>query len=1300
MYFDFKKSRKIKIRKYKKITKSIVIIIATLILISNFFLINNTQFILKNNDNNTQTKKINEKIENQKIPNRQNLIQNLSNMKGSFIKNQGQLENDDIYFTFSGDNTNFGFCESSVLIKISKTLNDITTKSSLIKITFENSNRVIPKGKEELSQKSNYFIGNDFSKWKSSVPNFKKIVYENLYDRIDLVYYFNENGLKYDWIVKPYAEPNQIVERFEGIESLKIDSTDGLIIETKVGQIKEEKPFSYQKIDDKLTKVETNFKLIGNALCYEISDYNIIHELVIDPLIFSTFIGGNKRDSSYDIVLDSENNIYITGSTNSVNFPTTSGCFDESYNNDTDVFVIKLNSYGTEIIYSTFVGGGVDHYTEKAWDDYGYDIVIDSENNVYVTGYTTSSNFPTTPGCFDDTLSPSTKPLETNSDLFVLKINSDGSDLLYSTFIGGSENDFGTNIVLDNNNNAYIAGYTFSINFPITPGCFDESFNGGDYDIFALKLNSNGTDLLYSTFIGGEFWEDVGGIQIDANNNIYIAGSTSSSNFPTTPNCFESNYNGGQSDIFVLKLNWNASDLLYSTFIGGIDKDCCFDIALDCENNSYITGYTFSSNFPVKFPYESIYYNRSDAFVSKLNSEGTDLFYSTYLGGDDIDVGRRIVIDSEKNAYVAGYTLSSDYPTTPITCYDYSPNGGNDIFISMLNNTGTSLDYSTLFGGNRNDYVRCLTLDSDYNISISGYTSSEDFPNTYSFVNESNNITNDFFILKLRPNLRPKGKIETVSPNPANEGEPVYFNGYGKDDGKITGYRWNSSIDGFLSSEKSFNISYLSNGNHKIYFWVKDNNDIWSYETQIYNDDGDLMTLEIKGIPKAKINKISPNYAIEGDKISFSGEGTDDGTISSYEWNSDIDGFLSVKKSFSTTSLSNGTHTIYFKVKDNKNAWSKEVTKELKINAFPYGKINEISPNSTNKNDEVWFYGEGIDDGYIEEYEWYSNIDGFLNSEKYFSLSNLSNGTHEISFRVKDNTDLWSEKVFRNLTINGIPIAKIIEIIPKKGIEGEKIWFYGEGTDDGIIEEYYWSSSTNGFLSEKKDFSCSNLSNGTHTIDFKVKDNSDVWSKEVTTTLQINGIPIAKINKILPNPASEGEEIFFYGNGTDDCEIKEYYWYSNSDGFLSYEKTFNLTNLSKGTHTIYLKVMDNNDVWSEEVSTNILVKPILDEDFNVNDEFNPIYIIPIIFAILIVVIILLFKKVNKSKNSKQSQQKEKKESEDFKMHKETLGNNFKELGTIDEKNKDKKTIKDDDDYFLKKWNKGLQNTNEKKEAEK
>ncbi len=308
-------------------------------------------------------------------PNRERqekIKENFANMKGFFTKNQGQLENDEVYFTYTSQEKTFRFSESSCLIKLSKTENNITRTSNL-KLTFENSNEVTPKGVEELDHKSNFFIGNDFSKWKSNLQNYKKIIYKNLYEGIDLVYYFNEKGLKYDWIVKPYANPNQIVERFEGADSIKIDSSGILIINTETGKLREEKPYSYQKICAEVIEVDVGFRLVGKSLIYEIGDYDFSRDLIIDPLIYSTFIGGEGEDNGCDIAFDSENNVYITGFTYSSDFPTTSGCYDDSHNGYEDVFVLKLNSDCSDLIYSTFVGGNR--------TDYGKSIALDSENN-------------------------------------------------------------------------------------------------------------------------------------------------------------------------------------------------------------------------------------------------------------------------------------------------------------------------------------------------------------------------------------------------------------------------------------------------------------------------------------------------------------------------------------------------------------------------------------------------------------------------------------------------------------------------------------------------------------------------------------------------------------------------------------------------------------------------------------------------------------------------------------------------------------------------------------------------------
>ena len=1004
-----------------KIRICVVITITILLLLSNFFMIKITQ---KENRNPTNEEEIMDNIELSKICEdediKEKVKQNLAKMKGYFTKNQGQLENDEIYFTSSNSDKSFAFCESSVLIKLTKTLEDNTTKSSIIKIKFENSNKAIPIGKMELSHKSNYFIGNDSSKWRSNVLNYEKIIYENLYDDIDLVYYFNENGLKYDWVVKPYADPIQIVEMFEGIDSLKFDLKGELIIKTKSGDLIEEKPYCYQEICGYTNEVYINFKLMKNfRIAYEIGNYDDSRNLIIDPLIYSTLVGGNDNDYGQSIALDSGNNVYITGDTNSNDFPNTQVCFDYSKNGDTfynDVYVFKLNWNGTSLIYSTFIGGS--KY------DWGKSITVNSNNNAYITGRTTSTDFPTTARCYDNSHNKA-------NDVFVTRLKADGSSLLYSTYVGGIGHDMGYDIVIDSNNNVYVAGQAAS-QFPTTSGCFDNSFNG-ECDVFVFKLESDGSDLVYSTYVGGnerDGYIDVD-IILDKDYNVYITGKTKSSDFPTTSDCFDNSHNG-ENDIFVFKLNEDGSDLIYSTFVGGSDEDVGYDIDLDADNNAYIIGETSSSDFPTTFGcFDDSFNGGSDVFVTKLNWNGSSLLYSTFVGGSYIDCGRCIILDNENNAYISGDLESSNFPTTSGS-FDESHNGEIDIFVFNLNF-----------------------------------------------------------------NIKPKAVIDSISPNPANEFETVLFYGNGTD------------------------------------------------------------------------------Y---------------DGTIKEYEWCSNIDDFLSSEKSFSINNLSNGTHTIYLKVKDNNDVWSENVTENIIINGIPRSKIDKFKTNPGHEGENIWLYGNYSDfENHIIEFYWDSDIVGFLSHQKDFSLSNLSNGTHRITFRVKDNYGIWSENATEILTVNGLPRAIIDLFLPNSVTEGNIVYLFGNGTDDGIIESYNWTSSIDGFLSNKKSFKTSNLSNGTHTIYFKTMDDYDVWSKEVSTSLTINGVPIAKIDEIKPNPTNEGEMIHFFGNGTDDGTIIKYNWRSSVDNLLSNEKSFSLSNLSTGTHIIFFTVQDNTNVWSNEYTINLIV---------------------------------------------------------------------------------------------------------------
>lgn len=1147
--------------KYKKIIFSIFIVIS--LLLTCFFGL----FFNQKSSGNAKS----ELIENSKSPYIEKTKENLANQKGFFTKNQGQLENDEIFFTYSSNNLNFGFLESSILIKLSKKIENSTIQISIIKINFEKSNKVVPKGQEELKHKTNYFIGDDSSKWKSNVLNFKKIIYENLYDGIDLVYYFDENGLKYDWIIETYADPNKIVERFEGIDTIKIDNNGELLVKTNAGELKEKKPYCYQEISRNIKDIKIDFKIKHeNSIAYEIGDYDASQILIIDPLIYSTYLGGGGNDgfSEASIALDSENNAYILGDTYSWNFPTTPGCYNDSRNGSCDIFVSKLNKNGTSLLYSTYIGG--------KYDDWSENIVLDSENNAYITGATYSPNFPITIDCYS-------KSINGTKDVFILKLSSDGSILEYSTYVGGYENDYGKNIVIDSENNAYVTGWTESSNFPTTNGCYDDLYNGG-FDIFLLKINSNGSDLIYSTFIGGNDEDYSYSTVIDTKNQVYLTGKTKSLDFPTTSGCYNDSHSGGEFDVFVLKFNITTSDLIYSTFIGGNDEDKSYDITLDSSNNTYVTGYTESQDFPTTPDcYDNSLNGTSDIYIFKLNQNGTDLLASTFIGGTDSDYSYDIELDSNNMLYITGFTKSTDFPIT-IGCFDNTLNGSRDAFILKMDYNCSRVLYSSFIGGDWRDYGYTIKLDIKNYVYITGCTNSWNFPTTINCYNNRSSGNYDVFVLKYDCSPKITPIIKSISPNYALEGENIFFEGIGID-GNIIQYSWRSDIEGefYNGSNPSFFYSNLSNGTHSIYFKVK-NNTRWSEEIS--------SSITINGIPRAKINNIIPNIPIEDEIVYFYGNGTDDGVIKEYKWTSSLNGHLSSKKEFNTSDLFKGIHTISFKVKDDFDVWSEVGFIQLKVNCIPIAKIDKNTPDYANEHESIWFYGNGTDDGAIESYEWWSSIDNFLRNEKLFSVSNLSNGTHIIYFKVKDNYNVWSEEVSKTLTINGIPRAKIDEITPSIANESDTIRFYAHGIDDGIIIEYEWYSSIDGFLSNKKLFSCSNLTNGTHTIFFIVRDNYKIWSDNVSNTITINGIPRAKIDEINPLIINEGENVCFNGKDTDDGKIVNYYWSSSIDGFLSDYKSFCLSNLSNGTHVIDFRVKDDNSVWSSVVFATIKINGI------------------------------------------------------------------------------------------------------------
>jgi len=595
-------------------------------------------------------------------------------------------------------------------------------------------------GREELPSKVNYFIGNDRNRWQTNVSTYAKIQYQDVYHGIDLTYYGNQRQLEYDLVVRPGADPKRLVLGFKGIDKLEVDGQGDLVLHTAVGPIRQQRPFIYQQVDGVRRAIPGGYVLKGkDRVGFQVAAYDASRPLVIDPTLFySTYLGGASGDNADGgVTVDSSGNAYMFGYTDSANFPTTSGAFQTSLRGR-DTFVTKLNPTGSSLVYSTYLGG-------SGGEDAG-NIAIDSAGNAYVVGETTSSDFPITPGAF--------QPASASGDTgFVAKLNASGSALIYSTYLGGSGRDVPSGVAIDGSGNAYVAGVTFSTNFPTTSGAFQPTYPGGLADVFVSKLNATGSALVYSTYLGASNCCGVGtthGIAVDSAGFAYVTGSTTSTSFPTTLGAFQTVFAGGPSDGFVAKLNATGSALVYSTYVGGNGADGLTGIALDSAGNVYSSVGTTSTNFPVTpGAFQTTFGGYWDAGVIKLNPVGSALVYSTYLGGSGYDVGGGVAVDSLGSAYVTGVTSSSNFPT--VNAIQPTLGGGSDAFVTKVNPLGSGLVYSTYLGGSSNDGAIGIALDSlpIPNAYVTGRTDSTNFPTTPGAFQTTFGGTFDAFVTKI-----------------------------------------------------------------------------------------------------------------------------------------------------------------------------------------------------------------------------------------------------------------------------------------------------------------------------------------------------------------------------------------------------------------------------------------------------------------------------------------------------------------------------------------------------------------------
>jgi hypothetical protein len=640
-------------------------------------------------------------------------LRRLSRLPVSFIENQGQVAAPGVAYHVQSRTTAAYFTPGGVVYalrqpRLFQPVSTSTTSDSVsvVRQEFLGAN---PNPRLEALQptgaKVNYFRGSP-EQWVTDVPTYATVLYRDLWSGIDLAYTGPEGNLKYTFHVRAGADPTQIRFAYRGASRLSLTPRGSLHVETPAGSFSDDAPVAWQEINGERVPVSTAFRLQGNEVSFDLGNYDRSRDLVLDPvvLVYSGYIGGGSEDKGRAIAVDSSGNAYVTGYTFSSTGFATAGAFDTTFNSGGDAFITKVNASGTAVIYSTYLGGSA--------SDYGEGIAVDAAGNAYVAGWTYSANFPTTAGAFDTTYNGS-------GDIFMTKLAPAGNALVYSTYIGGSNEDRAWTIAIDNAGNAYTAGDSAGGGFPVTVGIF----SGGARDSVVCKLNAAGTVLTYSLMVGGSGDDQARGIAIDSQNAAYVTGYTNSADFlvgigpDTTPN--------GGFDAFLYKVNPAGTVLNFSGFIGGAGTDVGLEVAVDPGGNSYVTGHTQSGDFPTTLgAFDTSQNGDFDAFVTKVSPTGTTLVYSTFLGGALADYGRDIAVDGVGNAYVIGHTSSANFPVNA-DGPDTTHNGAFDAFVAKLNGAGATLLYSGYMGGSANEEGEGLAIDSTGASYITGWAFSD-----------------------------------------------------------------------------------------------------------------------------------------------------------------------------------------------------------------------------------------------------------------------------------------------------------------------------------------------------------------------------------------------------------------------------------------------------------------------------------------------------------------------------------------------------------------------------------------------
>lgn len=574
------------------------------------------------------------------------------------------------------------------------------------------SSSALFEGEQPLPGVINHLIGNDPSKWISGIQRFERVRYVGIYPNIDAVFYFGDNGLEFDFILKRGAHSEDIGLRFDDSEQISVDDYGNLKLSVGVNTLSMLKPKVVQMVGGLQQEIPSSFQLgVDEIVRLKLGAYDPSIDLIIDPVIvFSTFLGGTEQapgEGAYGAALDNEGNTFVTGYTSSLNFPI-KNALQSTLKGTANIFVSKIKKGGKELEYSTYLGGSA--------TDFGTGLALDKHNNVYLTGYTNSKDFPV-----KNAFQPSLAGIQNG---FVTKLNQHGNEILYSTYLGGSSTDAANGIAVDVSGSAYVTGATNSVNFPLKNAI--QLTLQGQTDAFITKLSPAGNSLIYSTYLGGSKEDAGSAIALGVDGSAFITGYTYSPDMPVI-NAFQPQLNNQQGlrDAFVAKLNSAGDGIDYCTYLGGSGEDIGSAIAVNGHGSAFVTGTTFSYNFPICNALQPDLLGTANCFITKFAANGKALLFSTYLGGSGYDYGSAIALDRQGNVTIAGSTTSADYPVKKAVQPLYG--GNTDAFLTKIRDNGSEIIYSTYLGGSNTDFASAVASDK-CGEALAGVTMSADFP--------------------------------------------------------------------------------------------------------------------------------------------------------------------------------------------------------------------------------------------------------------------------------------------------------------------------------------------------------------------------------------------------------------------------------------------------------------------------------------------------------------------------------------------------------------------------------------------